>query len=497
MSISPEPPETLRVVSLPSLGADAFNIVDRDAQISLEGARIVRYYKESTLQSICIWTRLPIELRSLIFEFCIASNDPSKHSETPSIILRVCKWWHADALSTPRLWATVALRASNWRVLRCRTQYASRWLNRSHMAPAWVYAFFPPDDIPAAVEAYRGAVILMCQHLHHSERLSIVVRGGTTIPTLLPYFQRPAPILTDFYIDHPYWFTGFNSQAAQEAAASLFTHQAPRLNAVALPSLTLKWPVAHFNSLTTLVITDRSEAAVPLGQILSLFQLPIPRLTTLEIIDFVLSTSDDATQTIFHASLEELILRTEYFGDTLVIMDRLDLPALRTLILFGDQPSLVPHWLNTTTTQFQSITSLVIHDVVADCFGLYEFLQRLRGLHTLDLHELDLLSVIARSPNRTGHHSNMDEEAAMLLPNLAQLVCRLDSELGVYDVFRIRLDLLTFFVHRARYKCKALQKLILPSLGWRDQEIKRTLLAVEPNLKIMVRVSCLNATFKT
>lgn len=474
--------ETLQLARrvLPALDPDELKFLDNEGFFEVEGSRIVRYSLE--IQPDSLWSRLHTELRSRIFEFAIAEDDKTQNSKTPSCIALVCREWYADAMRTPRLWATVVIRGHSWLELATRIPPASRQLGRARSAPVWYYIILPPGHGRHAFATAQRIIMLVCQHFDHLECLTIKVYGGVSSLQLVSCLQLPAPMLTDLRIFRPQWPVEPDTSDVLPAGDFL-GRAAPQLHSFFFPSLTLDWPAASFQHITTLSLTDRS-ATSSLQTVLALFRLPIPCLTNLEIFDFILSPSDDPLHTFLNSSIKELTLRPIYLGDALVVLDRLDLPALESLVLFGTGASPSPHRMGVTSSQFIAIISLIFRDRAEDSADLRALLRRLSRLRSIAIRDLKQLQIFSKLDL---DDDDDEAEKEVLLPILAQLICCIRGECAVFDMFAVRFDLMWFLTRRAGRRCEKLKKLVIPHFGPHHEKTLKSLLKVEPDLKIEVR----------
>ncbi|KAK7048914.1 hypothetical protein R3P38DRAFT_2872024 [Favolaschia claudopus] len=93
------------------------------------------------LNAICspIIARLPIEILSVIFEFCpervqdeyVLTNILS----APLLLLRVCRLWRDIVLSSPCFWNTVAFNSRSWDGHYLDASFIAKWLGRARALP--------------------------------------------------------------------------------------------------------------------------------------------------------------------------------------------------------------------------------------------------------------------------------------------------------------------------------------------------------------------------
>jgi hypothetical protein len=79
--------------------------------------------------------RLPTEILSQIFLHCVGNEPRSPHPDVPPLLLtRICSRWRKIALSTPHLWAKVAI-VLHTKVDPSHAQGIRDWISRSGFAP--------------------------------------------------------------------------------------------------------------------------------------------------------------------------------------------------------------------------------------------------------------------------------------------------------------------------------------------------------------------------
>ncbi|KAL1745701.1 hypothetical protein HDZ31DRAFT_81783 [Schizophyllum fasciatum] len=120
----------------------------------------------------CPLHRLPNEILTLIFRFCVASQSgmPNQFfhdtSKAPWVITHICHRWRAAAHRTPSLWTTIRLSVDALEEpMRSRpevTELLSSYLERSHPLPISI-TIMSEDGFPAHI---LGPIVATCERWH-------------------------------------------------------------------------------------------------------------------------------------------------------------------------------------------------------------------------------------------------------------------------------------------------------------------------------------------
>ncbi|KAF8956443.1 hypothetical protein BDZ97DRAFT_187377 [Flammula alnicola] len=131
-------------------------LVDLDAQI-LEVEALLNDLKQSrtSLRGRAneihnpLAHRVPVEVASHIFAFCIPVHDRYSHcgvqKNAPLILGAVCKTWRAVAWSTPQLWTSICI-AVYPRDFAVLADLAEEWLARSGKLPLSIHLYLKEDE---------------------------------------------------------------------------------------------------------------------------------------------------------------------------------------------------------------------------------------------------------------------------------------------------------------------------------------------------------------
>lgn len=190
--------------------------------------------------------------------------------------------------------------------------------------------------------------------------------------------------------------------------------------------------------------------------------------------------------TITNSSITELTLRPEYFGDGLVVLDRLNLPSVESLVLYGTGTSPAQHSMGVTISQLDSILSLIFRENAEDSPELRAFLRRLSRLRSIAIRDLKQLQIFSQ-PDLDDDDDDEDNRRQILFPILAQLVCCITGRFAIMDMFAVRFDLMWFLTRRAGRRCTKLKKVVIPHFGQQHEKIVQSLQKVEPDLIVEVR----------
>lgn len=299
--------------------------------LAIRGARRVRSY----LDLGGGWNRLLPETRRYILELCAAGEDPRTHSNIPTTLSLVSSGWRHDVERTPVLWSNVVLHAPTWTEFCLVMRRGTLWIRRSFQVPLRLYITFPLDDFNITNQAARMAAGLARNHLFHCEVLVLSIYGGITVNEMFSFLQHPAPLLTTLSITYPN-YTGDdegNEAAAQLLVNNLLALQSPRLTRVTLPTFSLDWCIPAFNNVTILCIISHSAFSTSLAKLVAVFRLQ--KLVEVKLGGFLVSLDDDIAQPVLNRSVQKITLHGRNFGDSMGLLDRLDLPRLEELMIAG------------------------------------------------------------------------------------------------------------------------------------------------------------------
>lgn len=230
--------------AIPFLDSNELAQVDPEVQDILEKVRAARIYR-AKMPNSGGWGRLPLEMRSRVFEFSVADDSPMIHSTTPGTLSLVCNEWCREASYTHRLWRKLILRARSWSDFYAMLPHFRLWLSRTGVVPIYIDITFPSGNSAMAIETAYMAINEVMHHLFHCVYLVIRIFGRITVRQVLYHLQHLAPILTTFRIFRQQWGEDNDAGLAQPFAANLFAGRPTRLTDVTVPSLSLQWPAHH------------------------------------------------------------------------------------------------------------------------------------------------------------------------------------------------------------------------------------------------------------
>lgn len=428
------------------------------------------------------WYSLPFEIRSAILRLCVPNDDVEYHSSTPLALCLVSRAWREDTVDTPDVWSKIVLRGLSWPAFSFAVSRGALWSVRSHPRPLVINIALPYGDKSMSASGGRDAMMFMAGQLHRCERLTITVTEGFPIPDALAHLQGKAPLLSSFSLLLEEWAVESVIEGAQSAADTLFAGCTPQLTSATVPSFGIRWPMSFLYNLTTLHVTDR--ATIPLRQILNLFELTLPHLTTLDLC-FVLAVADDSAvflPIVTNASVTHLTLEGQSFSEAIRVLDQLNLPKVHDLAINGNEPftSLVP--VSTSTIPFPEIYRFSVGDEIQGPPDLRPLLERMDSLRTVEISDLETLELFI---NEIGH----DERGKLnvLCPHLVELTCRSDAEEALRNWRDYVRDLTWLLITRRDANCATMQQLTIPRLGLMHEKIEKALKKIAPDLVIVVR----------
>lgn len=439
------------------------------------------------------WNRLTTAMHRRIFELSVAEDDPTIHSNTPAAICRVSKSWCYEAERTPLLWTNIVIRARTWIEFCLAIRRAALWIHRSGSKTIRFHITFPPENSILAEQVAHLIMGYVSTNLYRCSYIRIFIFGGISATKVFSRLQSPAPLLVTFSITHSKLIENneddedntddeSDGDDAQSVVDGLFGLQPFQLTHVSLPTFNLNWVVPAFGNITVLNIINPPEISTSLARLAAVFRLQ--KLIEVELSGFVVFLSDDVAQPVLNESVQKLTLCGRNFGDSIGLLDRLDLPSLRYLMIGGFGPSIVKHTLGVTTSQFKSIYSLIITQEMYYLRGISKLVQRMSNLRNAQVRGVDLVHrLFIQGPSilETGG------EHVVHCPHLTGFTYLLEPTFNMVGVVAIRACLVNFVVTRAGNNCAALEEMSLPYLnGWSD-EIKQGLLQVHPGLRIKVR----------
>ncbi|KAJ7881264.1 hypothetical protein B0H14DRAFT_2705131, partial [Mycena olivaceomarginata] len=99
---------------------------------------------DAHLALVSPFRRLPDDIVRAIFlaTLPLTRNCTLSHMEGPLLLGRVCRWWRALALTTPRLWASMHIVVPDPSQLELLTQKVAVWLERSGTVPLDISLFY-------------------------------------------------------------------------------------------------------------------------------------------------------------------------------------------------------------------------------------------------------------------------------------------------------------------------------------------------------------------
>ncbi|KAF8215116.1 hypothetical protein K438DRAFT_770648 [Mycena galopus ATCC 62051] len=247
--------------------------------------------------------RLPVELSSIIFEYCLPDTPryPLPDSRNaPLLLLGVCRLWDEIALATPSLWAAVHYKFQE----ECSPKPFELWLNRARNHPLSLsIAGYLTDDV----------VAMLKKHAHQVEALELSFdsepkHGWFSFPSLQT-FRISAPI---YLLDCMEILRGTPLLLDCELDGTLFEDR----GSSSLQPLTL----AHLRHLRLGNPMNNCGAKI-------LRLLTLPALENLLISDFDISTTDFVSfLTRSSPPLQSLHISADYAS-----LDRTSMPLIPSL----------------------------------------------------------------------------------------------------------------------------------------------------------------------
>ncbi|KAF7969480.1 hypothetical protein HWV62_27277 [Athelia sp. TMB] len=271
--------------------------------------------------------RLPNEILSLIFMFCIPSEPyPPSDSVAPVLLYRICRVWRDVARSTGRLWSSICFPYTDAEGVWPGELSVNEWLRLSGEYPLTIHFYFPCqpyrcDEIPHRI---LQEVISQC---HRWKNIEITIAKDA-----LRHFgevEGRLPLLESLTL-HCWDWPG--------DALSCFQH-APRLKSLQFCSFDRLQDIYDFNlplhSLTEIILLNLGQVSVEeLVDILKTCHY-LKHLKWIQSydddIEFDFEPSEDPLQ---HASLQSLSLVVHAMdGETFGVMGFWSLPELREIHL--------------------------------------------------------------------------------------------------------------------------------------------------------------------
>lgn len=431
------------------------------------------------------WGNPPPEIGIRIFEYCIANEDedPSEHPLLPGTLCMVCRGWDSIAVITRRLWVNIVLRGNTWSEFEVASDRGPLWLERCGNEKANLRVAFPAGTSPYATMLALKTVYAARDHSWHLGTIQFNVYGGIPLPNLCSHFQDPAPFLTAFHIRYPQSdYEGGTTAGAEALAASLFQCRAPRLIHATLPSFAPSWDPTTFQNITHLNVTDNTETAdTSLPKLLALFRLP--RLVEVELVDFSITSAADDGQSVFNGSLTKLTLNGQFCGDAIVVLHRLDLPALEYLYIDGFGASLIDHDIGPILSPFPAIQYLVIVQQFHCLRGMPELMQRMGNLRCLELRGMDMLEQLLILA--TG---GVDEHGANITacPRLEEFTYLMEHRITKINPNNIQDLLVSLLTMRQANGCPRLRHIAIPFFNGQAHVIALALTQASPGTEIEV-----------
>lgn len=297
---------------------------------------------------------LPVELWSKIFVLCgpDGSSDweTARHSDSdfPVILSLVSKDWQEIALITSQIWSKIAIIPYS---RSFSTKRATLWLSRAKSTPLQIYLHAStlfilsrPLSDKEKERLLLDALDFVAENIHRCERFGIFEDRRDQFIPIMSRLRRPAPILTHFRLE----LFGFEDVAGVDDAVreevqphidELFANHSPMLSTARLISFAILWPSSALRNLTTLHVA--SGGPVETARLLGILGNS-PALKTASFSAFRLSTEAIThfnTPVTTHRSLQNFTIRCESTADALAILEKLDLPALRSLTVDSSEVS--------------------------------------------------------------------------------------------------------------------------------------------------------------
>lgn len=481
-------------MSLPQNVKDAFALI-RDLLPTLTAQELVKFnaecraiLRESSRAYVYrtaleakkkdLWEPIPFDICYMIFSHCLADEDPTKHSDMPAKLSLINRKSRDFAKAMPYLWSNIVLDKPSWFEFSLSLECATRRFTRSGAFPINIHCKFPPDIADTSWEITQRTLTLFANNLSHTNSIYIQTHRPNDVPAIIQYFLVPAPILTSFHIIQPHPVSNDNFQSTRTSVAGLFAHQAPRLTSASFPSLSLNWSRTVLSNITNLFITHRSDFGVSITQLIDVFQLS--HLVTLEIRGFYLQLRfDDTPRVVVNKSIQELTLGSQSLGDCLTILGRLNLLVLSSLRVDGYCHNLDPPIL-LTSLPFPNIHSFYLTRESNFSRGVAELMRRMPSLQTFGFSGFRLAEEAFGRNDPIGFGPNV-----AAFPRLAELMYLRQPELDTASIPSIQRILEKIVLYRYADGCP-LERVTIPHLGERSDDIKRALQNIRPELVIEV-----------
>lgn len=433
------------------------------------------------------WVRLPAELRSDILELVL--GDGWFDHNAPIILCLVCKGWNELAISTPRLWRCITMGGFSTIDRLASLACTLLRLERANYTPLRLMIELPSrhEDMISHLIGIQWLHILEL-NLGRCETFTITASNRNSILDVLTHLQVPAPILSSCeFIFNPSAAHGYFAEG-QSLADGLFANDSPRLISATLPSLNIQWPPSMLQNLQTVTVSNFGPCS--LQRLLDFFEFSSPNLTSLSLTGFRITLSDYATHSalplVINTTVLELTLGGRTFSESSIVLDKLDLPALRklTVNMSGQEPTLNPDVTN--SRPLPSCHSFILENEIlyggrSLRHGARAVLERLTNVRRAEIRDLATLDLF-------GQVIGTDEGGrfVLLCPQLEDLTCLPDVDDEGYGWESLRRDLAWLLLNRAQGNCVNLRKLTIPFYGTVHTHLTRYLKRAAPGVEVRV-----------
>ncbi|KAJ6526957.1 hypothetical protein DFH09DRAFT_1187206 [Mycena vulgaris] len=413
-------------------------------------------YVEAHMALISPVRRLPLDLIQEIFVACIPThrNCVMSAHEPPVLLGRICSFWRAISLSTPRLWARLhivePMRPYNMLPTRFEEKFTQRlettkmWLSRSGQCPLSIslegagqaMGHTPPHDRNLFLEM----LITFASRWQHIDFTIL-----PPIPdSLSKLTENDVPMLRDIAI---YERPDRETPITQWSTFQIF--RGPNVTTLAISGGYLRPTtlLARWSQLTVLSIVEMSwisETTLTSGAAIEILSwCPALRVCNFTLNDYPGSEIVGVTRVIQCPSMTTLDLDCGFPASTIPwFFSRLSLPGLQHFKLRG-YCDVESHGMPSFSSFLAASPRLERLDIATNTFSKESLIDLLRGLpHTLqqlqispsgiDLVDDDLLSILTPS----------SEDTAPCCPTLRVLVmeqCRMLSDAALMRFINFRM----------------------------------------------------------
>lgn len=336
--------------------------------------------------------RLPCELLASIFSLGVF---PSEEEEDPLMVptlMLVSRYWHDIAINSPILWSKIRIGNHN------SVEKAARMLERSKSVPLDITIDFNDryNREGSISDVLTRAMNLLAPSIRRWKSFHLSVPNRLQANTALSYCVSEASVLRVFTV---HVFHSMQEDVVSQPPNSLFGGSTPVLEACSLKSFHLGWGHNILKNLQVIKFdgywngSDPSPATI-LGILRACSEVRELTLRNLSDVSESRTTSSSSTADLIRLPrLTKISLYYSGFNRTLSVLDKISFPALERIdIGYLDDAGQFFDILHRQSLSSLPLQHLRVESVYFSEAKLVRLVQRLPGLHTLDLVDVEDLS---------------------------------------------------------------------------------------------------------